>query len=212
MSGRITWTEEWLKVAADISLKSTCLSIQRGCVIVLDNILVSSGYNGPPSNFPHCDTTEHREMLLSTTNIRDVYYGINQKLLGAEFRNIFLTHLNVCPRKLIGFRSGEGLDFCSAAHCETNAISLAAKIGRSVNNGIMYCNFHDISCRECAKLIKNAGIKKVVLADEPRIYLQPGITGAQILKASNVEVINGQREIERERRESYTTRASSKEC
>ena len=34
---------------------------------------------------------------------------------------------NECPRKLMGYNSGEGLDFCPAVHAEANAIIFAAR-------------------------------------------------------------------------------------
>lgn len=46
------------------------------------------------------------------------------------------------------------------AHAEQNAIAQAAKLGVSVDGATLYC--HMVPCYTCAKLIINAGIKKVV--------------------------------------------------
>jgi len=46
------------------------------------------------------------------------------------------------------------------AHAEQNAIAQAAKLGISVDGGTLYC--HMTPCYTCAKLLINAGIKKVV--------------------------------------------------
>ncbi len=46
------------------------------------------------------------------------------------------------------------------AHAEQNAIAQAAKLGVSIDGGTLYC--HMTPCYTCAKLIINAGIKKVV--------------------------------------------------
>jgi dCMP deaminase len=45
-------------------------------------------------------------------------------------------------------------------HAEENAIAQAARLGVSVNGGTLYC--HMTPCYVCAKLLINAGIKKVV--------------------------------------------------
>ena len=51
---RIGWGEYWMKITHDIALRSTCIRRNIGCVIVKDNIIVSTGYNGAPRGFPHC--------------------------------------------------------------------------------------------------------------------------------------------------------------
>jgi dCMP deaminase len=45
-------------------------------------------------------------------------------------------------------------------HAEQNAICQAAKFGISLDNGILYCKF--VPCFVCAKMIINAGIRRVV--------------------------------------------------
>lgn len=46
------------------------------------------------------------------------------------------------------------------AHAEQNAICQAAKIGASINGSTLYCKM--TPCSTCAKMIINAGIKRVV--------------------------------------------------
>jgi dCMP deaminase len=46
------------------------------------------------------------------------------------------------------------------AHAEQNAIAQAAKLGISIDGATLYC--HMTPCYTCAKMIINAGIKKVV--------------------------------------------------
>ena len=69
-----------------------------------------------------------------------------------------------CPRRLLGYGSGEGLSICRAAHGETNSLIQAAKFGISTNGATMYCDCN-IPCNECAKLIINAGISEIVIND-----------------------------------------------
>jgi len=50
------------------------------------------------------------------------------------------------------------------AHAEQNAICEAARMGISINGGTLYCKM--TPCYTCAKMIINAGIKKVVCAQD----------------------------------------------
>jgi len=69
--------------------------------------------------------------------------------------------VNECPRRSLGYQSGEGLEHCPAAHAETNAVANAARVGVSVLGATMYLNTV-IPCKFCAVSIVNAGIKEVV--------------------------------------------------
>ncbi len=66
----------------------------------------------------------------------------------------------VCLKREMGFEHGTGHHVCRASHAEANAIIQAAKNGISINEGTLYSTHKP--CHECAKLIINSGIKKVV--------------------------------------------------
>ena len=51
---RISWDKYWMKITDDISLRSTCIRHNFGCLIVKDNEIIATGYNGAPKYFPHC--------------------------------------------------------------------------------------------------------------------------------------------------------------
>ncbi len=71
---------------------------------------------------------------------------------------------NKCPRQAAGFKSGEGLELCTASHAEENAIINAARIGVSTLETTMFMDC-GIPCRECLKKIINAGIVEIVCVD-----------------------------------------------
>lgn len=52
---RIGWQEYFMRVAHLISLRATCERAHVGAVIVRDNNILATGYNGSPSGLPHCD-------------------------------------------------------------------------------------------------------------------------------------------------------------
>ncbi|KER10019.1 MAG: dCMP deaminase [[Candidatus Thermochlorobacteriaceae] bacterium GBChlB] len=52
---RIGWQEYFMRVAHLISQRATCERAHIGAVIVRDNNILATGYNGSPSGLPHCD-------------------------------------------------------------------------------------------------------------------------------------------------------------
>jgi dCMP deaminase len=55
MDGRPSWDEYFLKIAAEVAKRSTCLRRQIGAVLVLGKRILATGYNGAPSGLPHCE-------------------------------------------------------------------------------------------------------------------------------------------------------------
>ena len=52
-NNRLAWDEYFMSVAYLITARSTCHRLQVGCVIVKDNRILSSGYNGFLPKAPH---------------------------------------------------------------------------------------------------------------------------------------------------------------
>lgn len=67
-------------------------------------------------------------------------------------------------------------------HAEANAITKVAKSNNSSEGATMYVT--SSPCLECAKLIIQAGIKRVVFTDNYRLE-----DGIELLKRANIEVI-----------------------
>ena len=55
MAGRPSWDEYFLEMARVIASRSTCLRRSVGALLARDRRILSSGYNGAPSNLPHCE-------------------------------------------------------------------------------------------------------------------------------------------------------------
>ena len=51
---RISWDEYFMSMAELASKRSTCLRRQVGAVIVKDNQLLATGYNGAPKGLDNC--------------------------------------------------------------------------------------------------------------------------------------------------------------
>ena len=51
---RPLWNEYFMKIAELIASRSTCLRRKVGAIIVRENQILSTGYNGAPKRVPHC--------------------------------------------------------------------------------------------------------------------------------------------------------------
>ncbi|RKX38666.1 MAG: deoxycytidylate deaminase [Thermotogae bacterium] len=53
---RESWDSYFMRVAFLVSERSTCHHRKVGALIVRENRILATGYNQPPSGFPHCDS------------------------------------------------------------------------------------------------------------------------------------------------------------
>lgn len=68
-----------------------------------------------------------------------------------------------CLRMKNDIASGTRLELCYAVHAEQNAIVQAARLGILLEGATLYCTHQP--CVICAKMIINAGIKRIVYKD-----------------------------------------------
>jgi len=87
-----------------------------------------------------------------------------------------------CLRERLKVPSGERHELCRGLHAEQNAIIQAAKHGVNISGGTLYCS--NFPCVICAKMLINAGIRKVV-------YLSgyPDELGKEMLAEARIETV-----------------------
>jgi len=56
---RPAWNDYFMSIAFLVATRATCDRKKVGAVLVKDNRIVASGYNGSPSGLPHCDDVGH---------------------------------------------------------------------------------------------------------------------------------------------------------
>ena len=151
------WDKYFHTICKAVASKSPCLSRQIGAILVRDKSIVSTGYNGPARGYPHCGSE-----------------------IPFEDKNCFNR---ICPRKLKGYASGEGLHECPAAHAEGNTVANAARNGVSTIDTILYMNCI-IPCKDCAIILVNAGIREIVV-DDVTPYHEMSI---KILREGNINI------------------------
>ncbi|MCD4827863.1 MAG: dCMP deaminase family protein [Candidatus Cloacimonetes bacterium] len=123
---RPTWQTYFIEMAFLASTRSTCLRRKVGAIIVKNNQIISTGYNGAPKMVTHCAQVG-------------------------------------CLRERLNVPSGERHELCRGVHAEQNAIVQAAVYGAAIDGSEMYCTTQP--CVICAKLIINAQIKTVFIAE-----------------------------------------------
>ncbi len=73
------------------------------------------------------------------------------------------SEIGGCLREELKVPSGERHELCRALHAEQNAIIQAATLGQSIEDGDIYIT--NQPCVICAKMIINAGIKRIVVRE-----------------------------------------------
>jgi dCMP deaminase len=150
MNERPTWQKYFMEMAYLASQRSTCLRRHVGAVLVRDNQILSTGYNGSPKNISHCGTSG-------------------------------------CLREKLNVPAGEKHELCRGVHAEQNAIIQCSINGASTRNGVLYCT--NQPCSICAKLIINAEIKTVYIADT-----YPDKLAEDMFREAGIEMIRFDRE------------------
>jgi dCMP deaminase len=87
-----------------------------------------------------------------------------------------------CMRQELGVPSGQRHEICRALHAEQNAIIQAAYHGVQIEGSDIYSTTQP--CVLCAKMLINAGIKKIYYCEE-----YPDELALELLKEAGVELI-----------------------
>ena len=90
--------------------------------------------------------------------------------------------LGGCIREKLNIPRGERQELSRAVHAEQNAIIQAAKMGTNIDDTTLYSTNHP--CFICAKMLINAGVKKIVFREG-----YPDKYAKKILKEADVKVI-----------------------
>lgn len=136
----------YLNIALEVSKRSTCLKRHYGCVIVNDDIIIATGYNGSPrgaenccdrgsckranaerySGYENCDSVHAEQNALITARY-DMLHGATVYLACEEY----------------------GLDVEKSAIWEEDVYDF-------------YEDKNPIPCPICMRMLKNAGVSKII--------------------------------------------------
>lgn len=150
------WDSYFYDLCKTVAKNSSCLSRKIGAIMVNDKSVVSTGYNGPPRGLMLCDRRWffddglRKKAGFSTDDLDKIY---DEQLEG------------VCPRYIpeLGFKSGEGLEWCVAGHAERNTLINAARNGIQTKGCKVYMDC-GVPCTPCMVELINAGIKEIIIS------------------------------------------------
>lgn len=145
-SKRISKDEYYLGIALAVSKRSTCLKRHYGCVIVKDDIIVATGYNGSPRGEENCCDRgsckrASAERYTSYENCDSVHAEQNALIAASRDRLIGATAYLACEEY---GPDQEKSDFCTFQIMD------------------WYEDENPVPCPICMRMLKNAGIARIV--------------------------------------------------
>jgi dCMP deaminase len=158
----IEWDELYHETCTVIAKKSQCLSRKIGAILVNDKTIVCQGYNGPPRGVQTCD---ERWLNDPEMRIKAGFETVDEEMTPSYLKEVFKEKLEgICPRYIpeMGFKSGEGLEWCVAGHAERNALINAARFGIATKGLKIYMDC-GVPCTPCLVEIINAGIEEIIV-------------------------------------------------
>lgn len=143
---RISKDEYYLEIAKAVSLRSTCLKRQYGCVIVNNDEIIATGYNGSPRGEKNCCDKEFCKRLKEPNN-------------SGKYDECFSVHA-----EQNAMLSASRKDMIGATMYLFGYDMFEEKLSESCP-GLMKTTKIEISaepCPICLRMAKNAGIKKII--------------------------------------------------
>lgn len=140
---RPSWDEYFAEIATLASTRSTCIRRKVGAVIVRDNMLLSTGYNGVPRGINHCTSQS------CIRNVKNIPSGTQLDIclgLHAEQNAIIHAAKN-------GINIDNSIIYCTTFPC----ITCAKMIINCGINEVVYINDYDDD--NSKKMLATANVK-----------------------------------------------------
>ncbi len=77
---RISKDEYFMEIAEVVSKRSTCIKRHVGAVLVKDSHILSTGYNGAPSGFKHCNSETCVRQTLKSGEKPELCRGVHAEI------------------------------------------------------------------------------------------------------------------------------------
>ena len=76
---RPSWTEYFMRITEDVAQRAICVKRKVGAIIVKDNHILSTGYNGAPKGFKHCteETCIRKQMSVPSGQRHELCRGLH---------------------------------------------------------------------------------------------------------------------------------------
>ena len=104
---RLSWDEYFMQIAAVTAARSTCDRAVVGCVLTVNNRVLTTGFNGSVKKQDHCD--EHGHLMVDDHCIRTIHAEANAVIQAAlngvstDGATAYVTHFPCvqCTKMLI---------------------------------------------------------------------------------------------------------------
>lgn len=158
--------KKYLQMAEIWATNSYARRSRVGALLVKDNQIISDGYNGTPKGFDNCCEKE-----VECDVDWDEFGSLDG---GAAICATYKNNCSRCPHHYLVTKP-------EVLHAEANAITKVAKSNYSSDGSTLYVTLSP--CFQCAKLIIQAGIKRVVYKEQYR-----DTDGLELLRKAGIEV------------------------
>ena len=146
-TARIEKDKYYLNIAEQVSERSTCLTKHWGAVIVKDDVIISTGFNGAPRKMTDCITRGYCPL--------NEYRRKNSLGRGTAYEYCPSVHSEM-----------NAMLFADKKDMKGATLYLVGKEMTSLDGGFSYVT-NPAPCSICKKLIINAGIDKVITRLSP---------------------------------------------
>lgn len=147
----------WMKIANDVADESKCISHHVGAVIVQNDRIVSTGYNGTPSKQKNCcDANRHLVSGFQQWKSEEAKAEHHQWSLLHEIHAEMNALLYSAPKDRVGATL-----YSTLQPCYTCSLLIA---GSGITR-VIYEKEYPRTPGEAIKVLKNAGIKVSKLSD-----------------------------------------------
>ncbi len=153
---RPSWDEYFMQLTEIIGSRGSCDRGRSGCIITLDNRIMSTGYVGSPIGLAHCDEIGHE---MHTVTHAD----------GSTTRHcIRTTHAEqnaICEAARMGISINGSTLYCKMTPCYTCAKMI---INTGIKRVVCAQDYH--ASTRSKEIFKDAGIEFDLLSDKVTIY------------------------------------------
>ena len=98
---RLGWDDYFMGIADNVARRSACLARQVGTVLVdSKNILISTGYNGPPRGFPHCTVCAREKTKIAGQSLYEchtIHAEMNALLQCTDLNRVYKAYCTTSP-------------------------------------------------------------------------------------------------------------------
>lgn len=136
---QVEWDHYYMQIALTVVSRANCTGAQVGAVLVRENRIIATGFNGTPAGFMNCRDG-------GCVRCRD-------RALRKAGRLAELVYPDLDDDE-------KHLDLCICVHAEANALLSAARAGTRTDDSTLYANYKP--CFGCLKESVQAGVSRVV--------------------------------------------------